>query len=315
MPDRLFLMEVGAAAALTAAALVLLLGWPWRSGHPVRSAIGPVLGIGLGLAMGCWLLGVRPKWRPTDDQDRLFFVLLPVVLAVELVAGVLVRQRWLTWFLRAIVAVAAARVLLHNTTYLSEQPGGVRKWTELQTWLVPAGLAIWLLAQWAALTLLQRRSPGRAVPLALAIACGGAGMILMMSGSASRGELGIPLAGALAGAALATVVLKGGPQLEGAVGIGVVGLFSLLIIGHFLNEMTARNAVVLFLVPLLAWLPELPPLRRVGPCLRGAAAVVLTAIPVALAAHFAYEKFMAEVNRPSAGTMEIGPEAYENYRK
>ena len=42
MPDPLPILKALAAAALTAAAVLLLCAWPWRAQHPVRTAVGGV---------------------------------------------------------------------------------------------------------------------------------------------------------------------------------------------------------------------------------------------------------------------------------
>jgi hypothetical protein len=92
----------------------------------------------------------------------------------------------------------------------------------------------------------------------------------MLSGYASGGILGIPLAGALLGAAAAGPAFALPARQAGAVAVGVVGLFGLLVAGHFFASLTATHAVLLFLAPLLCWLPEVPPVRRLWPVLRGA---------------------------------------------
>src|SRR5262249_39612847 len=80
--------------------------------------------------------------------------------------------------------------------------------------------------------------PGRSVPLAVTVACGGAAVTIMLSGYASGGQLGLPLTGALAGATVASFLLAGKPELQGLLGPGVVGLFALLIAGHFFSDLT-----------------------------------------------------------------------------
>src|SRR5437879_4972119 len=107
-----------AAAALTAAAVLLLCSWPWRAPHTGRASAGAVLGVGGGLGAGIVLLGATPRWPPREDQDRLLLLLFPAVLAIELVAPFLGRLRWLAWLPRLVVAGGAPRVLLHNTIYL-----------------------------------------------------------------------------------------------------------------------------------------------------------------------------------------------------
>ena len=51
MPDPIGILEAVAAAAVLAAAVVLLGGWPWRKPHPARAYFGSVLG-GFHLTVG-----------------------------------------------------------------------------------------------------------------------------------------------------------------------------------------------------------------------------------------------------------------------
>jgi hypothetical protein len=70
--------------------------------------------------------------------------------------------------------------------------------------------------------------------------------------------------------------------LQGTIGIGVIGLFSLLCIGHYFGQLTGLRASVLFLTPLLCWISELP-----GLCSRPAwqkSGVRLIAVTIVLAA-------------------------------
>ena len=41
-----------------------------------------------------------------------------------------------------------------------------------------------------------------------------------------------------------------------------MGFYSLIVIGRFFGELNTTHAILLFGSPLLGWLPELPPLRR-----------------------------------------------------
>jgi hypothetical protein len=328
MPDPVRILEAVGMAAALAAALVLLCGWPWRKPHPALVYAGGVLGVGLGFTAGCWLLGVQPHWPPREDQDRLLFWLFPALLGVELVAAFLGRWRWLAWVPRLVLAAGAARLLLHNTIYLSDLAGpGTREWTPAQTWLILTGLAAALAGIWAALALLVRQTPaqpttppprgggglgGRLVPLAVAFACGGTAVTVMLSGYASGGQLALPLAGALAGAVIASLALAGTPDLKGLLGLGVVGLFAVLVTGRFFGNLTTVNAALLFCAPLLCWLPELPPLRRLRPWVRTVAAAVLVAIPVTLAVAQAQRAFV-EASKTSSSPNEASSDDYLNY--
>src|SRR5947209_7239320 len=174
MLDSTLIVASLAAAAVTAAAVLLLGGWPWRRPHPARTSLGGVLGVALGFLAGCWWLGTTTlQWPPREDQDRLLLVLLPAVIGVELAAAPLGRLGRLVWLPRLIVAAVAARVLLHGTVYLMDPPD-TETWTSTRAWLILGGLAAALAGAWAALALRARRSPGRSVPLSLALACAAA---------------------------------------------------------------------------------------------------------------------------------------------
>jgi hypothetical protein len=300
--DPMTVLAALAAAALAASVPVLLLGWPWRDPRSGRAAFACLLGAGIGLVVGCWRLGLRPRWPPLEDQDRLLLVLFPALLAVELTAACLDRFRWLAWLPRLVIAGTAARILLHESIYLAAADTGTRPWTPVQTWLILGGLAATLAASWVLLALLARRSPGRSVPLSVALACGGAGATVMLSGYASAGELGLALAAALIGVVIASLVLAAPPATDGLLGLGLVGLFALVVVGHFFGQLATNHAVLLFCAPLLCWLPELPFLRRTRPAYRGIARVVLTLVPVAVALVLAQQKYAADSVRTSPGS-------------
>jgi len=78
---------------------------------------------------------------------------------------------------------------------------------------------------------------GRSVPAAVAVASGGAGVTVMLSGYATGGQLGLPLA-----AAVAAFAVVGGRHARGAVGVAVVGLFGLLVVGGLFAGLTTQNA-------------------------------------------------------------------------
>ena len=203
-----------------------------------------------------------------------------------------------------------------NSAYIADLSGpGTRQWTPEQTWQILGGTAAALAGTWMLLSWLSHREPGRAVPLAVALACAGTAIILMLSGYASGGPLAMPLAGALVGALVASLVMKDTIPLDGLLCLGVVGLFAVIVIGRFFEELTWTNAALLLFAPLLCWLPELPLLHRMKPRLRALAGVVLTAVPVAIALALAQQKFVEDSARTSPGSEEPSLEDYMNFGK
>src|SRR5260370_41872591 len=179
-------------AGLTAAAVLLLYGWPWRKPYAPGASAGVVLGVGVGVYVGTLLLGLRPHWPPREDQDRLLFLLFPALVVIEFGAAFAGRFRWIAWAPRLALAALAARVLLHGIRYLSDAADAdADHWTPTQAYLILGGLAASLACVWALLSVLATRAPGRSVPFAVAVACGGAAVAVMLSGYASGGASGL----------------------------------------------------------------------------------------------------------------------------
>jgi len=316
MPDPILIVQSMAAAALTAAVVVLLARWPRQTFSSARGSAACVLGVGVGVLVGCWRLGIRPHWPPLEDQDRLLIILLPAIVVVEFAAALLGRAPYLAWLLRLIVAAAAARVLLHHSVYITDLAGpGSRLWTPAQTWLVLAGLAGALAVVWTLLIFQARQTPSWSVPFAVAITCAGAGVTLMLSGYASGGQIGFEVLAAFVGTMLASLALPGRVAAQSVLGVAVVLLYAILVVGRFFGELSTLNAGLLFAAPLLGWLPELPYVQRMGPWLRGVLRLGFTVAVIALVVVLAQKKFSEESTRNSPGSYEPTIEDYMNFGK
>jgi hypothetical protein len=336
------LAPAAGVAALVAALLMLVCGWPWRAPRPIRARTGSVLSVSLGFAVGVWWLGVRPNWPPKEDQDRLLFVLFPAIVIVEILAALIeskllhpppkppesksYNRDWdlkigvllLPLFFRFLVAGAAAQILLYGSIYTSHDAGpGTRLWTLEQTGLIFAGLFVPVAGMWYLLACLVERSPGRAVLVSLVIALAGTAVVMMMSGYASGGPLAMPLAGAVVGVLAASSAFRNGAWVAtNIIGLAVVGLFALLIIGHFFSELTWTNAALLFFAPALGVVPELPPFRRINSKVRTSVGVILTTIPVLIAIGLAQQKMAEDSTRPTSGdSQEPTLDDYMNFGK
>ncbi|MDB5311819.1 MAG: hypothetical protein JWO38_6021 [Gemmataceae bacterium] len=296
MPDPVLILQAFALAAGLGAVAAILTCRPRSQPHQRLASAGGAVGVGAGLLAGAWALHLAPHYPPGEDQDRFLLVLLPAAVLVEAAAVFVGRA---AWAIRAVVAAGAAPVLLHGSIYLTDVAGpGTREWPPALALQILVGLAVSLFAGWVVLSRLAGRVPGAAVPLALALVCAGAGVVIMLSGYATGGQFGFPLAGGLVGVAV-VAALAGRASPRGAVGVGVVGLFALLVTSRFFAGLTTTNATLLFAAPVLAWIPELPWVRRLGPRARGCLRVVLVAVPVVIALSLAREKFAADSVRPS----------------
>jgi hypothetical protein len=232
----------------------------------------------------------------------------PAIIVVELLASVPKVPRWLIWPLRLMVVVGGALVLLFGSTYLPDLNGsGTREWSPAITGLTLGGLALFQAGAWALLALLARRAPGLSHPVCLAGTIAGAAVTVMLSGYASGGQIGLPLAAALLGASVASLVLPGPSRGTGPIGVAVVGLFSMLVIGHFFGELTTTHAILLLCAPLLGWLPELPYVRRLPPWARGLARVILVGALVSAVVVHAQRKFAEDFQSPSGSAAPKEP--------
>ena len=196
---------------------------------------------------------------------------------------------------RLALYASVGRILLHDSVYLGDVgSGNPDAWTFAQTLTRFGNSFVVLIAAWSLLCRLSERSVAGSIRLSLAMTILCAGLATMMAGYIKGGAAAIPLAAALAGTSLAFPLLAncfGGldnKNLQGVIGIGVIGLFSLLCIGHYFGKLTGLRAIVLFLTPLLCWISEFPGLRS-RPAWQKSG-VRLTAVTIVLTAVLFFSK-------------------------
>lgn len=251
MSDPLLVLKA-VAVAFCASALAGATGRWLAKGRAVGWAWS--LAIAAGVYLGLAVLGIRPRWPMREDQHRLLGLVLPAVLLFEAVEPR--ARRWLAMLGRAALSLAVAPVVLYGTVYVADLTGpGSAEWSPALRWLIFAGLGLASFGVWSCLDR-GRQADFGARSLALAIALGGAGLTVMLSGYASGGLVGLVLAGATAGAS----VVAG--DASPGVGVGVVGLFGVICVGHFFGRLRADAAILLPLSPLsVAIVDAFPPLR------------------------------------------------------
>src|SRR5712692_1943360 len=126
----------------------------------------------------------------------------------------------------------------------------------------------------------------------------------------------MPLAGAVVGVLVASMALRNADCVANTLGFAVVGLFALILMGHFFGVLTWTNAALLFFAPVLVAFPELPPFRRISSKLRAGVGIVLTTVPVVIAMALAMQKMAEQSPRPSSGdTQEPTLDDYMNFGK
>jgi hypothetical protein len=278
MPDPFVILTAMGVAFAVSAVFVAGFGWPRGTRAPERANTGWVPGVGVGFFLGCWVLGNRPHWPPRDDLDRLFIVVLPAVILVEVLAALKGLPRWLAIALRSAVIIGTAPVLLFGTSYLSGAEDA--EWSTGQACLILGGLAAALAVVWFLLTRLSARAPGVIHAVCLAGTSAGAAIAVMLSGYASGGQNGFTLAAALLGAASITAVCGWSGRGSQSLGVSIVLLYSLLLVGRFFGALSSTHGLLLLASPLLGWLPELPGFRRLPQWVRNLSRVLLVAVLV-----------------------------------
>jgi hypothetical protein len=296
MPDPILMLEAMAAAVVAAAVAAAVGRWVVRGRAAAEVA---AVAVAIGAYLGLTVLGVRPRWPLSEDQDRFLGLVLPGVLLVEALGAIAV-PRWAVVGLRLAASMAVAPTLLYGSSYLADLAGpGSALWPPAVRYPTLLGLGTALFGVWSALEWTTRRSGSAVrVPLATAGAIAVAGLCVMLSGYATGGMNGLPLAGAIAGAAVARRALPGA---------GAAVLFGLLLVGYAFGELKPDVAAALFLTPLLAAVPEVRPLARFRPWARTAIALVLVAAATGLALGVTAVRFQ-EV---AAG---ISPDDYADFR-
>jgi hypothetical protein len=290
MPDPLLYLKAMGASAIVSATLVLAMAWRRRPAGPASMNLACVLGMGAGLAVGDSLLGLQPGWPPVNGLDRLMRIVVPAALGLELVAGFPRVPASMVWFLRASLAAAVPRILLHGSVYLTGTGSEWTPWQLVAAWIASSLL---LIGCWSLLCRLSQRSAGVSIPLALGLATLCAGATIMMAGYIKGGAAALPVAATIAATAISTrsavrrSVSSSNSGSSAIIGIGSVSLFGLLFVGRFFGRLSSSSAVVMLLAPLLCWVTELPSLRQRKPWFVGMLRVVLVAIPLAVVLAFA----------------------------
>lgn len=273
MPDPfLYLLAVVASAGLSALIALGLARW--------RLPAGVVGGLAMaaGIACGAYLLKLPVNWPPSTGLGRFFAILLPAAIGIEMVSSLPAVPIWLRWGGRLVLAMAAGRILLHGSVYLS---GDHPQWSTWQALLVLFGSGGALAAAWALLLALAQRSNDTSLPLALAEAVLGGGLTVMLKGYLGGGEASLPIVGALAGCSVAACLRRSQALgYEVVIGIGVVALFGLLFVGRFFGQVSSTSALTLLFAPLLCWITELPSMRGQPPWRVACIRLALVAIPL-----------------------------------
>jgi hypothetical protein len=296
MPDPILMAKAFGVAAAISVTVMLVCG---RSSRKTVDAAVAILAMLSALSAGLWILDLLPHFPPREALDRLLLIVVPATVVAELVATASGRTGWVA---RGAVAASVAPVLLWGSVYTTDLSGpNSRVWSPVMTWGVEAMLAVLLMAAWMLTNRLARRGGDRISLLSLAGTALGAGLVIMLSGYATGGQMAVPLAAGLAGVALGSVMRKSTEASPSAAGVGIVTLFGLLVIGRLFASLTNLNAALLLAAPLFGWAAEAirsRPRLRAG--IRLGLGLGLVALPVVVALVLAQQKFASDSTQPGS---------------
>lgn len=256
-----------------------------RSKHFDWYQIAYMLGLGLGIGSGLFSLNIFPSWPPASALDRMITLVLPAIVIIEIISAFRCLTNWTISGLRVILALAMARVLLHGSVYLAQSSDA---WTTLQSRLFFIACPIVLIIGWVVLSRQAGQAGAMSVAISIALAIQASGIAIMLGGYLKGGSAAIPLAAALIGPILGlmlTSCLQSNSQHDAAAlsstsRIGLVGLSSLLIVGHFFGRLSTVHAVFLGLAPLFGAAVEFLPRRWKKPTLVGSIRLILVLVPL-----------------------------------
>ncbi len=285
MPEPLLYLKAMVVAAVASAIFVLATVGARRSASQTWLNSATVLAIALGLAVGYELLDLHWVFPPKNALDRFLVIILPVAIIIELITACNKSPRWLNWLLRLSLAASLPRILLHQSIYMG---GPFSNWTTLHSIALLVVTALLMAGVWVLLAWLSERANGVSLSIAMILPIQSTGITVMMAGYIKGGAAAIPLVASLLFTALSCcfIVARSNKsikyQMPALLNISVVGLFSLLMIGHFFGELSASTALIILLAPQLCWVTELPQLRRQKPWVIGAIRIVIVLLPLVI---------------------------------
>lgn len=318
MPDLKPAVEAAALAGFLAGLILLLLATPWGTPSTRRWSAGWILGVGLGFLAGCYYLDPSfhfPWADQAEGKDRFLLLIMPLAMIFELFSGLWPGPKIFTWLMRLVLALGVGRLLLHGTVYLDILPGMEKaEWSTSQKWVYLGCLGLCLWVMWLSLELFTARSKSQTTPLILVLTSLAAGVTLMLSGYLNGGLLGLTLAGALAGAWFVSVFRSKPTRCEGQVGMGLIGVQGLLLLGVFFASLNWVYGLLLFLGPIVVWIPEWPRIGKAPLYIRDLARIALVTAVLSAVVWQAKKDFEVDSKTPSSPG-EPSLKDYEDFGK
>jgi hypothetical protein len=219
-------------------------------------ASGTALGIGVGYALGHWIVFGVPAFPPGDVSHWPFWLALGAAI-LGVIEATTRSPAWLRWVIRAVVCAAALALIC--------RPKIENSWTASESAIRVAALVFAALVSWWNLSALADRLPAPATSASIFAVLGAMAVIFVQAHSAVQGQLALAL-----GATFLPIVVVSWwhPLCDRARGaVSVLGLLipSFLTINYFFSDLSAPCALLLAFAPAAAWVGRIKPMRRLSP--------------------------------------------------
>jgi hypothetical protein len=220
------------------------------------------------------MTGQWPPFPPLSTTDWPLYFLFPLTL-------IALFEHKVFWPLRPLLTLIASAAL----AWLTLKP------------LTPGPLATAIVSlaatiSWILIEPLTARRPGPTGSILLWLLSTGSALLLLLGASPRLGFLVVTLAGVFGAYFLFSLLLKKSPISAGPTLLCIPLLSAWLSYAYFDSSViTPIELSLLITAPLLAWLPEIPPLTKLKPWKRELLRAALTAAPIAIAITLAAIQF------------------------
>lgn len=264
----------GILVALLVSGVLTIVGRLWKA-----NSWADAIAVAAGYAAGHAVTAGWPAFPPIEATHWLPY--LGIAVTILAVLDTLLRP---PGWVRAIVWFLSCAGILSLLLASKFQYG----WSLFVGVLWVAGLAAAMLVLTCFLDRAAQRDASISLPLIVAIAAGGTGLALMLSGSMLLGQLALVLAGAFGAIVLVGALLPNTINGRAIAPVSATLLCGLWLSGYFFSELPSVSGLVLLVSPIpalmLVLFDESGNPRR-GLLLRA----ILVAVPVALAVFLAFE--------------------------
>lgn len=269
-----------------------------RDGRACKKTLWLHLGLGIPFVIGFGGLFGVPRLPVAESWQWLFYIVAGITV-LGVVDSLWPAPMWARAAVVLLVTEACAWLLLWPLVRNDWADGHPLLWIE--------AFSLALFFSWVGLNALGDRISGTQFSFALLPPAVAVSLVAMLSGYRTIGPMGgIPFA--CIAAMLPIVWLASVSYTRGPVLLWIVICYGLLTVGYFFANVTTTNGLLLLVSPQMAWIGELPAIRRLKPVPRGMLRVAAVALPAFVAVGLAGVSFARQMNEENGGMSQASAE-------